>query len=127
MKTPLLDLALLQTLTAVNQSGTLARAAERVGRTQSAVSLQMQRLEEAVGLPLFDRQGRALVINEAGRSMVAYAERMLALNAEAVAYARGHGVAGSVRFGISVDFEHTWLPRAMATFSLGRASCRERV
>ncbi len=117
MKTPLLDLALLQTLIAVNQSGTLARAAERVGRTQSAVSLQMQRLEEAVGLPLFDRQRRALVINEVGRSMVAYAERMLALNAEAVAYARGHSVAGSVRLGISVDFEHTWLPRAMATFS----------
>lgn len=117
MKTPLLDLALLQTLTAVNQSGTLARAAERVGRTQSAVSLQMQRLEKAVGLPLFDRLGRALVMNEAGRSMVGYAERMLALNAEAVAYARGHSVAGSVRLGISADFEHTWLPRAMATFS----------
>ncbi|MGH8820360.1 MAG: LysR family transcriptional regulator, partial [Rhodoferax sp.] len=61
---------------------------------------------------MFDRQGRALVINEAGRSMVAYAQRMLALNAEAVAYARGHGVAGSVRLGMSVDFEHTWLPRA---------------
>jgi DNA-binding transcriptional LysR family regulator len=115
--TPLLDLALLRTLAAVNQSGTLARAAERVGRTQSAVSLQMQRLEEAVGLPLFDRRGRSLVINEAGRSMVAYAERMLALNAEAVASARGHSVAGRVRLGISVDFEHTWLPRAMATFS----------
>ena len=117
MKTPLLDLALLQTLTAVNQAGTLARAAERVGRTQSAVSLQMQRLEEAVGRQLFDRRKRALVINEAGLSMVGYAERMLALNAEAVAYARGHSVAGSVRLGISVDFEHTWLPRAMATFS----------
>jgi DNA-binding transcriptional LysR family regulator len=72
----------------------------------------MQRLEKAVGLPLFDRLGRALVMNEAGRSMVGYAECMLALNAEAVAYARGHSVAG-----ISADFEHTWLPRAMATFS----------
>jgi DNA-binding transcriptional LysR family regulator len=116
MKTPLLDLALLQTLLAVSETGTLARAAGRVGRTQSAVSLQMQRLEELVGTALFNREGRALVLNEAGQGMVRYAQRMLSLNGEAVAHVRGHGVAGSVRLGMSVDFEHTWLPKAMARF-----------
>jgi DNA-binding transcriptional LysR family regulator len=114
---PLLDLALLQTLVAVNQAGTLAKAADRVGRTQSAVSLQMQRLEQVLGLALFDRRRRALVLTEAGEAMVEHAQRMLDLNRDAVAAVRGHRVAGHVRLGMSVDFEHTWLPTAMARFS----------
>jgi DNA-binding transcriptional LysR family regulator len=114
---PLLDLALLQTLVAVNQSGTLAKAADRVGRTQSAVSLQMQRLEDCVGFPIFDRRGRILVLTPAGESLVGYARRMLELNREAIAAVRGHSVSGRASIGMSVDFEHTWLPRAMARFS----------
>jgi DNA-binding transcriptional LysR family regulator len=114
---PLLDLSLLQTLVAVNDSGSLARAAEQVGRTQSAVSLQMQRLEQTLGLDLFDRSGRALVLTSAGQAMLGHARHMLEVNREAVAAVRGHRVAGRVRFGMSVDFEHTWLPRAMARFA----------
>src|SRR5262245_8418465 len=116
-RTPLLDLALLQTLVALNQAGTLAKAADKVGRTQSAVSLQMQRLEQTLGLALFDRRGRALVLTEAGEAMLDYAQRLLDLNRDAVTAVRGHRVAGLVRLGMSVDFEHTWLPRAMARFS----------
>jgi DNA-binding transcriptional LysR family regulator len=114
---PLLDLALLQTLVAVNQTGTLAKAADRVGRTQSAVSLQMQRLEQMLGLALFDRSGRALALTDAGVAMLDYAQRLLELNRDAVTAVRGHRVAGEVRLGMSVDFEHTWLPQAMARFS----------
>jgi DNA-binding transcriptional LysR family regulator len=115
--TPLLDLALLQTLVAVERDGSLAKAAARVGRTQSAVSLQMQRLEQLLSVDLFDRAGRSLVLTEAGHAMRAHAERMLALNSEAVSAVRGHRVAGQVSLGMSVDFEHTWLPQAMARFS----------
>jgi DNA-binding transcriptional LysR family regulator len=114
---PLLDLALLQTLVAVNDGGSLVRAAEQVGRTQSAVSLQMQRLEQSLGLDLFNRSGRALVLTDAGQAMLGHARQMLAMNREVVAAVRGHRVAGRVRFGMSVDFEHTWLPRAMARFA----------
>jgi DNA-binding transcriptional LysR family regulator len=114
---PLLDLALLQTLVAVDQTGTLAKAADKVGRTQSAVSLQMQRLEQALALELFDRRGRALALTDAGEAMLGYARRLLELNREAVTAVRGHRVAGQVRLGMSVDFEHTWLPRAMARFA----------
>ncbi len=115
--TPLLDLALLQTLAAVQHTGTLAKAAEQVGRTQSAVSLQMQRLEQSLALDLFDRRGRSLVLTEAGQAMLGYAQQMLALNRQAVTAVRGHRVAGRVRLGMSVDFEHTWLPRTMARFA----------
>ena len=117
MRTPLLELNLLQTLAAVHEAGTLARAADRVNRTQSAVSLQVQRLEAIVGVELFSRAGRALRLNPAGEALVAYAERMLELNGEAVAAVRGRTVSGSVRLGMSVDFEHTWLPKAMARFA----------
>lgn len=117
MRTPLLELNLLQTLAAVRECGTLAKAADRVNRTQSAVSLQVQRLEALVGVELFSREGRALRLNPAGEALVTYAERMLELNGEAVAAVRGRTVSGSVRLGMSVDFEHTWLPRAMARFA----------
>jgi DNA-binding transcriptional LysR family regulator len=118
---PLLDLALLQTLVAVDQTGTLAKAADKVGRTQSAVSLQMQRLEQTLSLELFDRRGRALALTDAGRAMLGYAQRLLELNREAVSAVRGHRVTGQVRLGMSVDFEHTWLPKAMARFAASHA------
>jgi DNA-binding transcriptional LysR family regulator len=117
MRQPILDLGLLQTLLAIHQTGTLARAAERVGRTQSAVSLQVQRLQELVDVDLFGRQGRSLVLTDAGHALVGYAERILSLNDEAVAAVRGRRVAGKVSFGMSIDFEHTWLPKAMARFA----------
>jgi DNA-binding transcriptional LysR family regulator len=66
---------------------------------------------------LFDRSGRSLVLTDAGSTMLSFAERMLDLNRDAVAAVRGHQVAGQIRLGISVDFEHTWLPKAMARFA----------
>lgn len=75
--TPLLDLSLLQTLVAIQHAGTLARAADKVVRTQSALSLQMQRLEQTLGVELFDRSGRALAFTYAGEAMLLYANRLL--------------------------------------------------
>jgi len=117
MSAPLLDLALLQTLVSLDQWGTLAKAADRVGRTPSAVSLQMQRLEYVLGVDLFHRGGRALVLNNAGRSLLVFAQKMLDLNREAVVAVQNHSISGHVRFGMSVDFEHTLLPLAMARFA----------
>jgi DNA-binding transcriptional LysR family regulator len=114
---PLLDLSLLQTLVAVQNSGSLAKAAVLVNRTQSAVSVQLQRLEQSLAVDLFDRSGRALVLTDAGQALLGHAQQLLALNHQAVAAVRGHQVAGRVRLGLSVDFEHTALPRALALFA----------
>jgi DNA-binding transcriptional LysR family regulator len=114
---PLLDLALLKTLAEVNRSASLAEAAQKIGRTQSAVSMQLQKLEDMLAVPLFDRSGRSLVLTDAGTAMLGFAERMLALNDDAVAAVRGHQVAGQVSLGMSVDFEHSWLPKTMARFA----------
>jgi molybdate transport repressor ModE-like protein len=79
-----LDLDLLRTLVAIADSGSFSTAAERLGRSQSAVSLQVKRLEEQVGQPLLDRaQGRLNGPTEEGRALLDYARRLLRLHDEA--------------------------------------------
>jgi DNA-binding transcriptional LysR family regulator len=112
-----LDTALLRTLVTAVDHGNFARAAERVGRTQSAVSLQMRRLEEQVGQTLLRRQGRVLVLTDAGEAMLAYARRILELNDEAVQALGSDAVTGSVRVGLPQDFAETGLPAMLAQFS----------
>lgn len=119
MPTPLFPLDLMKTLVAGVQAGGFAKAAEKIGRTQSAISLQMKKLEELAGTELFEKQGRVLALTPSGETMYHYAQRMLELNEEAVTAVRGAGVAGEVKVGMSMDFEHTFLPNVLARF--GRA------
>jgi DNA-binding transcriptional LysR family regulator len=111
-----LDLSVLRTLVAIVRNGSFVRAAERVGRSESAVSLQLKRLEEQVGQKMFHRAGRNMVLTDAGERMLAYAERLIALNDEAVIEAAGLRLEGPVRLGVSPDFAETWLPTALARF-----------
>jgi DNA-binding transcriptional LysR family regulator len=112
-----LDVSLLRTLVAVQQSGSFARAAERVGRSESAVSLQLKRLEERIGQKLFRRAGRVMVLTDAGERMLAYAQRLVALNDEAVIAVAKPRPGGAVRLGVPPDFAETWLPSALARFA----------
>lgn len=114
-----LDMDVLRTLTVAMDLGGFGKAAERLGRSQSAVSLQMRKLEERVGRPLFRRQGRGLGLTDAGDIVLGYARRILELNDQAVAAARGIAVDGSVRFGVPQDFGESWLPGVLSRF--GRA------
>jgi DNA-binding transcriptional LysR family regulator len=109
-----LDIDILRTLVTAQQLGGFNRAAQRVGRSQSAVSQQIRRLEEQLGKPLFRKQGRGLVPTEAGGVILSYARRILDLNDEAVAAARGIAVGGTVRFGLQTDLTENWLPKALA-------------
>ncbi|HET9597721.1 MAG TPA: LysR substrate-binding domain-containing protein [Anaeromyxobacteraceae bacterium] len=114
-----LDMDVLRTFVAGFELGSFARAAERVGRSQSAVSTQLRRLEEQVGQPLVARAGRGLALTAAGETLFSYARRILELNDEAVERVHGDAVEGSVRLGLPQDFAETWLPRVLARF--GRA------
>jgi DNA-binding transcriptional LysR family regulator len=116
MSLPNLDMDALRTLAAILQLGSLNRAAERIGRSQSAVSQQMRKLEAQVGQPLFRKQGRGVVLTEAGDLIHSYARRILDLNDEAARAIRGASVAGSVRFGLPGDFAESWLPMALGQF-----------
>jgi DNA-binding transcriptional LysR family regulator len=102
---PLLDPDLLRSLVLVAEERSFTRAAERVGRTQSAVSLQIQRLETAVGHLLLSRsKGGAVELTDEGRLLVAHAHRILSLNADLFAALKSPALPKVVRFG-AVDYQ----------------------
>ncbi len=119
-----LDIDVLRTLVAAQLLGGFTRAADHVGRSQAAVSQQIHKLEDRIGLPLFRKRGRHLVPTEAGELLLGYARRILELNDEAVAALRGVAVDGSVRFGMPADFAETWLPSVLGRFRRAHPTVR---
>lgn len=114
----------LRTLVTAHELGSFNRAADHIGRSQSAVSQQIRKLEEQVGHPLFQKQGRRLVLTDTGEMVLAYARRILDLNDEAVAAIRGHSAEGQVRFGVPADFAETWLPMVLGHFARTHPAAR---
>lgn len=113
----LLDNEQLQTFVAISETGSFTRAAEAVFKTQSAVSMQMKRLEERIGLPLFYREGRQVRLTDGGETLLDYARRILELNAEAMTMLSEGGLDGHVRLGTPDDFADRFLPEVLARFA----------
>ncbi|WP_295070360.1 LysR family transcriptional regulator [Tabrizicola sp.] len=111
-----LDSDLMRSFLAVADAGSVTAAAGRLYRTQSAVSLQVKRLEDSLGQPLFDRQARGVVLTPRGEQLVPYARRVVALLDEAAVALREKPLVGPVRVGISDEYSGTVLPRALAAF-----------
>jgi DNA-binding transcriptional LysR family regulator len=111
-----LDLDTLRTLSAAHDLGGLAQAAEQLGRTPSAISLQMKRLQDELGAALFRKRGRHLALTEAGEVALHYARRMLALNDELLDTMQGANLAGQIRIGCTQDFASI-LPPVMSHFA----------
>ncbi len=108
---------LLKTFLAVIDTGSFTSAALVVHRTQSAVSMQIKRLEESVGHPLFNRIGRSVAITAEGEALVSYARRILKLNEEAVAAMIQPEMVGVVRIGTPDDYALRFLPNILSNFS----------
>jgi DNA-binding transcriptional LysR family regulator len=100
---PDLPSPLLRSFVAVADCGTLAAAAVRIGRSESAISLQMQRLEAIVGQALFDRDGRALKLNTTGSLLLAHSRAILA-RIDAARGELGPAIKAPVRLGVVQDF-----------------------
>lgn len=115
--TALLDVDQLRTFVAIAETGSFTRAGEVVHKTQSAVSMQMKRLEERIGKPIFERDGRASKLTEDGERLLDYARRIVKLNSEALAIVAGAGLTGSVRLGVPDDYVDRYLPEIMARFA----------
>lgn len=111
------DSDLLRSFLAVADAGSVTIAAGRLGRTQSAVSLQIKRLEDNLGQPLFHRQARGVALTARGEQLVPYARRITALLDEAAAALRVRPLIGPVRVGIPDEYSGTVLPRALAAFA----------
>lgn len=112
-----LDTALLQTFVAVAESGSFTHTAALVGRTQSAVSLQIKRLEDITGQTLLERSNKKVVLTPAGTTVLTYARRLLLLNQEMKSQLQEPEVEGLVRLGTPEDFATFYLPRALARFA----------
>jgi DNA-binding transcriptional LysR family regulator len=113
----LLDIDQLRTFVAISDTGSFTRAADVVHKTQSAVSMQMKRLEERVGRPVFERDGRASKLTEDGERVLDYARRIVRLNSECVASFNEADLTGRVRLGLPDDYADCYLPEILARFS----------
>jgi DNA-binding transcriptional LysR family regulator len=115
--TALIDVDQLRTFMAIAETGSFTRAADVVFKTQSAVSMQMKRLEERIGRPIFAREGRASKLTEDGERLLDYARRIVKLNVEALAAFDDKELTGRVRLGVPDDYADRYLPEIMARFS----------
>jgi DNA-binding transcriptional LysR family regulator len=112
-----LDIPLLRTFLAVADTGSFTLAAEQVHRTQSAVSMQIRRLEDSIGRPLFERIGRGSQLTRDGEALTQYARRIVSLHDEALMALAEPELAGSVRLGVPDDYVSGFLPIVLATFA----------
>lgn len=117
MRFPDLELDLLRAFVAVAETGSFTAAADIVGRSQSAISQKVSRLEEIVERRVFDRTSRSLRLTEDGEQLLVIARRMIELNDESIRSFRQPIAAGKLRLGISEDFIPSELPKLLARFS----------
>lgn len=113
---PDLDIRLLRAFVTVADAGTVSRAAGRLARTQAAVSMQLQRLENEVGAQLLHRSPRGVALTEAGEILLAFARKTLTLAEDARREIAGRRLVGRLRLGIIEDLAVTRLPSVIAEF-----------
>jgi DNA-binding transcriptional LysR family regulator len=111
------DLDVLRTFVTGVDMGSFAKAADRLGRSTSAVSAQLKKLEDQLGMPVLRKDGRGMTTTPAGESLLGYARRLLELNDEAANAVRGAELAGSVRLGIQQDFGEQMLTEVLGRFT----------
>ncbi len=116
MSIPTLDPELLKAFVAVADHRSFTRAATALNRTQSAVSMQIKRLEERLGTALFHRTKVNVELSLAGEGLLGYARRILLLNDEAVGHLQQHKVEGRVRLGVMDDYGSFVIPPVLASF-----------
>jgi len=117
MAIPNLDPALLKAFVSVADYRSFTRAATMLHRTQSAVSMQIKRLEERLGVELFVRTKAQVDLSASGEALLGYARRILLLNQEAVDRLREQKVEGLVRLGVMDDYGSLVLPPLLANFA----------
>jgi DNA-binding transcriptional LysR family regulator len=111
-----LDPELLAAFIAVADHRSFTRAAAALNRTQSAVSMQIRRLEERLGVELFRRSKAQVDLSPSGEGLLGYARRILVLNEEAVGRVREHTVEGVVRLGVMDDYGAFVIPPLLGSF-----------
>lgn len=112
-----LDVTALRSFVAVADEGKVTAAAARLNLTQSAVSMQLKRLEDALNQPLFDRSGRGVALTSEGELLLGYARRMIALNDEIWSRMTHEDFEGELVFGVPHDIVYPHVPDILRRFS----------
>lgn len=112
-----IDTLLLKSFVAIAETGSFSRAADIIGRSQSAVSLQIKKLEEGLKCQLFDRDSREVRLTEHGEIFLGYARRMIELQWEAFSRLNEPDVRGEITLGTPEDFATHYLPGILASFA----------
>lgn len=107
----------LRTFLAVIDLGSFTKAGHLLGRTQPAISLQIRKLEDMIGLPLMDTSGRSIALTKDGESLARYARQLLVMNDEIVARLQHREPDGSLRVGLPTDYAVAFFQKALASFS----------
>lgn len=111
-----LDLTALRSFVTVAESGGVTRAALQLHLTQSAVSMQLKRLEEFLGQPLLDRSGRGVALTSHGEQLLSYGRRLLALNDEVMSRMTDQAFEGEIRLGVPSDIVYPQIPEVLRRF-----------
>lgn len=119
-----LDMDCLRTFVTIVDQGSFARAAQTVGRTTPAVSLQITRLEDQLRTKLFQKSGRRMVLSPEGEQLISLARQILALNDRAVESLHHNTLRGEVSIGAIQDFADTFLPAVLSTFKASHPDVR---
>ena len=112
----MLDLQLLRSFSIVARTGSISVASMQIGRTQSALSMQMRRLEEMVGQTLLHRTGSGVRLTVTGERLLAHAEALLGRHDEAVSDMAGTGLRGSISFGCPEEYSIAFVPGLLRGF-----------
>lgn len=112
-----LDITSLRSFVAIADLGGVTRAAAQLHLTQSAVSMQLKRLEEALGMVLFDRSNRKLILTAQGELLLSFARRIIELNDEAWGRLTGDGYEGEIVLGVPHDIVYPHVPNVLKRFT----------
>ena len=112
-----LDLTALRSFVTVADAGGVTRAAGLLNLTQSAVSMQLKRLEESLDVPLLDRSSRQIAVTPQGEQLLSYARRMLTLNDEALQKMTSQDFEGEVSLGVPHDIIYPYIPPVLRRFA----------
>ncbi|MEL6218310.1 MAG: LysR family transcriptional regulator, partial [Pseudomonadota bacterium] len=111
-----LDLTALRSFVTVAETGGVTKAAHQLNLTQSAVSMQIKRLEDMLQQPLLDRAGRRVALTAHGEQLLGYGRRILAINDEVISRMMHTSFEGEVRFGVPTDIVYPNIPRVLRQF-----------
>ncbi len=112
-----LDTTALRSFVTVAEMGGVTRAAGVLNLTQSAVSMQLKRLEESLNLSLLDRSARSIGLTPAGEQLLGYARKMLQINDEALSRLTATEYEREIKLGVPHDIIYPWVPQALRRFA----------